>query len=78
MREGIFEDLKKSLDYYLKGPGFTSMADLPIAKEHWLLQVRVESVLNELTDKYLELEYARFMRLYGGTRVPPELLNHFL
>ena len=77
MREGIFEELKKSLDYYLKGLGYAAKADLPIIKEHWYVQVRVESVLSELSEKYVELEFARFMRLYG-TRVPVGMIDFFL
>ena len=39
--------------------------------------MRAEPVLTELSDKYLELEFARFMRLYG-TRVPVGMIDLFM
>ena len=78
LRKGIFGDLKLSLDYYLNGLGATEKKDLPISKEHWFTQIENEPVLSDLMDKYLELEFARFMKLYGASRVPPTLLDNFL
>ena len=34
--------------------------------------------MRELIEKYLELEFARFMKLYGAYRVHPDLLDRFL
>ena len=78
LREGIFEDLKLSLDYYLYGQGAVEKADLPGTPQHWIQQVLDEPVLTDLLDKYLELEFARFMKLYGATRVHQDLLEKFL
>ena len=78
LRKTIFDDLKLSLDYFLNGLGAAQKVGLPSMKEHWMQQVRSEPILADLLDKYLELEIARFMKVYGATRVHPQLLEHFL
>ena len=73
-RNGIFEDLKVSLHHYLYGLG----AAEKVARMDWFDQVTNEPVLVNLIDKYLELEFARFMKLYGAKQLHHDLLEPFL
>ena len=75
-RGTIFQEMIIALDAHLKllGKETKTLGD----EENWILAAYSEPEIAVLLERYNELESARFMKLYGATRVPEQLFTTFI
>ena len=77
-RAAIFQKLIVALDHHLKALGKENIPLDDVETKTWILAAYEEPEISALNERYNELEYARFMKLYGATRVPDHLFSSFI